>query len=62
LLERARHEGLLLTDGRAFFADPDEPGVPEAPEASRFIRLPFCALTEQQIDEGVQRLARAVQG
>src|SRR5436190_2153876 len=62
LLERAKREGLLLTDGRAFFADPDEPALQEAPEAARFIRLPFCALTEEQIDEGMHRLARAVQG
>ena len=61
LLERAKQAGLLLTDGRAFFADPDEPGVAEAPEAARFIRLPFCALTLEQIDEGMRRLARAVQ-
>jgi DNA-binding transcriptional MocR family regulator len=60
LLDRAKREGLLLTDGRAFFADPDQPGVREAPEASRFIRLPFCALTPDQIDEGMRRLARAV--
>jgi DNA-binding transcriptional MocR family regulator len=56
LLERAKQAGLLLTDGRAFFADPDEPGVAAAPEAERFIRLPFCALTEEQIDEGMRRL------
>ena len=43
-----------------FFADPDEPGRAEAPDAARFIRLPFCALTEEQIDEGMRRLARAV--
>jgi DNA-binding transcriptional MocR family regulator len=62
LLERAKQEGLLLTDGRAFFADPDQPGVEQTPEAERFIRLPFCALTPEQIDEGMRRLARAVTG
>jgi len=62
LLERAKQGGLALTDGRAFFAEPDDPAVPQAPEAERFIRLPFCALTEQQIDEGMRRLARAVAG
>jgi len=61
LLERAKQAGLLLTDGRAFFADSDQPDVQEVPEASRFIRLPFCALTPEQIDEGMRRLAKAVQ-
>lgn len=58
LLDRARAQGLLLSDGRAFFADPDVEG--EAPPAGRFVRLPFCAITEQQIEEGVRRLAQVV--
>ena len=58
LLERARLKNLLLTDGRAFFADPDDPTSP--PPADRFIRLPFCAITEQQIKEGIKRLAAVV--
>ena len=55
LLERAAAAGLLLTDGRAFFAPADAPDGAGAGE--RFVRLPFCALTPQQIDEGVRRLA-----
>jgi len=35
-------------------ADPDDGG------GERFLRLPFCALTPAQIDEGVRRLAVAV--
>jgi 2-aminoadipate transaminase len=49
---------LLLTDGHAFFADPDVPS--ETPPADRFIRLPFCAVTESQIEEGIRRLAKTV--
>ena len=42
---------LNLADGLAFF--PNGGG-------ERFLRLPFCALTPAQIDEGVRRLAVAV--
>lgn len=43
--------GLHLSDGLAFF--PDGGG-------ERFLRLPFCALTPEEIDAGVSRLAQAV--
>jgi 2-aminoadipate transaminase len=43
--------GLNLTDGAAFF--PDGGG-------ERFLRLPFCALTPAEIDEGIRRLSEAV--
>jgi len=43
--------GLNLTDGQAFF--PEGGG-------ERFVRLPFCALTPAEIDEGVRRLAESV--
>jgi DNA-binding transcriptional MocR family regulator len=42
---------LNLADGLAFF--PQGGG-------ERFLRLPFCALTPAQIDEGIRRLAEAV--
>lgn len=42
---------LNLADGLAFF--PQGGG-------ERFLRLPFCALTPTQIDEGIKRLAEAV--
>jgi len=51
---RASEVGLVLTPGAAFFADPDE-GL--AAEGDRFVRLPFCAVTPDQIEEGVRRLA-----
>jgi 2-aminoadipate transaminase len=54
LVERAKQIGLVLTAGQPFFADPDQG---EAPDGERFVRLPFCAVTPAQIDEGVRRLA-----
>jgi 2-aminoadipate transaminase len=47
----AAARNLNLADGQAFF--PQGGG-------ERFLRLPFCALTPSQIDEGVARLAEAV--
>lgn len=47
----AAQRNLNLADGLAFF--PDGGG-------ERFLRLPFCALTAGQIDEGVRRLSEAV--
>jgi DNA-binding transcriptional MocR family regulator len=48
--EAARHN-LMLTDGRSFF--PSGGG-------DHFLRLPFCALTPAEIDEGLRRLAASV--
>lgn len=47
----AAKRNLNLADGLAFF--PDGGG-------QRFVRLPFCALTPAQIDEGIRRLAESV--
>ena len=57
LVGRAKDADLVLTPGSAFFADPvgDEPL-----SGDRFVRLPFCAVTPEQIDEGVKRLASLV--
>nr|PZN61277.1 MAG: PLP-dependent aminotransferase family protein [Pseudomonadota bacterium] len=49
--EAATKYNLNLADGLAFF--PSGGG-------ERFLRLPFCALTPEQIDEGIRRLALAV--
>jgi 2-aminoadipate transaminase len=57
LVGRAKDIGLVLTPGAAFFADPDDG---EAVPGDRFVRLPFCAVTPEQIDEGVRRLASLV--
>ena len=57
LTGRAKDVGLVLTPGASFFADPDDG---EAVPGDRFVRLPFCAVTSEQIDEGVRRLASLV--
>jgi len=49
--EAAAKRSLNLADGLAFF--PNGGG-------ERFLRLPFCALTPDQIDEGIRRLADSV--
>jgi 2-aminoadipate transaminase len=49
--EKARAHDLNLADGMAFF--PDGGG-------ERFLRLPFCALTPDEIDDGIRRLAASV--
>ena len=49
----AGRRGLNLSDGLAFF--PNGGG-------ERFLRLPFCALTPAEIEEGVRRLAESVEG
>lgn len=59
LLTRAKEVGLALTDGRDFFADPlDESEQQNLGE--RFIRLPFCALTPAELQEGIKRLATII--
>lgn len=55
VLERAKAAGLTLTNGQDFFADTLKGG--EDTMGKRFVRLPFCALTPEQIEEGVRRLA-----
>lgn len=49
--EAAAKRQLNLADGQAFF--PEGGG-------ERFLRLPYCALTPEEIDDGVRRLADAV--
>ncbi|MBA3531726.1 MAG: PLP-dependent aminotransferase family protein [Ardenticatenales bacterium] len=49
----AATRGLVLSDGRGFFPNPAD--------GNRFLRLPFCALTESEINEGVRRLAATVE-
>lgn len=54
LVARAKERNLLLTAGQSFFADTDDG---ESINGERFVRLPFCAVTPEQINEGMQRLA-----
>jgi DNA-binding transcriptional MocR family regulator len=49
--EQAATRGLNLADGLAFF--PEGGG-------ERFLRLPFCALSPAEIDEGIRRLSASV--
>lgn len=51
LISRGLEEGLQLTNGRDFFADG---------RGDTFVRLPFCALSTEEIHEGVRALARVV--
>lgn len=44
-------EGLTLADGEAFYPDGD---------GSRFIRIPFCGVSESDIHTAIARLAKAV--
>jgi len=52
MCQLAPQEGLELTRGEGFYADGD---------GSRFLRLPFCALREDEIKEAVSRLARVLE-
>ncbi|GHO43114.1 PLP-dependent aminotransferase family protein [Ktedonospora formicarum] len=61
LLSRAKEEGLMLTDGSAFFADFLSEQEAQAGANERFVRLPFCALTPDEITSGIQRLASLIQ-
>ena len=51
VLEQAKAHNLNLASGQAFF--PNGGG-------ERFLRLPYCALTPEEIDDGVHRLATVV--
>jgi len=51
LKAKAHEERVTLSDGRGFF--PDEDG-------SAFLRLPFCALSAPNIQEGISRLGSIV--
>ena len=48
----AAERGLNLSDGTGFFPNPSE--------GERFLRLPFCALTPDELRDGVRRLAEVV--
>jgi 2-aminoadipate transaminase len=54
LREHGKEKGLKLSDGRGFFPNPVD--------GNRFLRIPFCGLTESEIAEGVSRLGGLVRG
>jgi len=49
LLGRAPEIGLKLTDGRGFFLNPAD--------GERFLRIPFCTVTPEEIEEAMRRLS-----
>ncbi len=53
LLAKGKEVGLILSDGRGFYAN----GA-----GDRFVRLPFCALSPDEIRSGIQSLAEIVRG
>ncbi|MEI8131573.1 MAG: PLP-dependent aminotransferase family protein [Leptolinea sp.] len=48
LIPAALEAGLNLTDGRGFFLNPAD--------GDRFLRLPFCSLTPEEIETAIQKL------
>jgi 2-aminoadipate transaminase len=52
LQENAENFGIVLSNGNGFFTDG---------RGDNFVRLPFCGITPQEIEEGVRRLARAIE-
>jgi 2-aminoadipate transaminase len=51
LILRSQQAGVFLSDGRGFFCEPTQ---------KCFIRLPFCALSSEEIRMGVHRLGNVV--
>lgn len=52
LRTKAREQGLKLSDGRGFF--------PVGQDGNAFLRLPFCALSTPEIQQGIDRLSAIV--
>lgn len=53
LIGRADRVGVKLADGRGFFPDPAQ--------GRRFLRIPFCSVTPEELEEGMARLAGVMQ-
>ena len=51
LQNNAEKFGIVLSDGSGFFTDG---------QGDNFVRLPFCGIPEEEIEAGVQRLAKAI--
>jgi 2-aminoadipate transaminase len=49
LMKRAGEVNLKITDGRGFFLNPAD--------GERFLRVPFCTLSPQEIDEAMRRVS-----
>lgn len=50
LQTRAGEAGLRLSDGRGFFPNPED--------GTQFLRIPFCSLTPEEIEEAISRLGQ----
>lgn len=53
LRAKAQEGGVKLSDGKGFFPEESE---------SAFLRLPFCALSTEEIREGIHCLGSIVNG
>jgi DNA-binding transcriptional MocR family regulator len=51
LQENAENFGIVLSDGSGFFVDG---------KGDNFVRLPFCGFLLEEIEEGIKRLASAI--
>jgi 2-aminoadipate transaminase len=49
LMPKAAHAGVKLSDGRGFYPNPAD--------GNRFLRIPFCSVTPEEIFSGIARLA-----
>jgi 2-aminoadipate transaminase len=49
-MQTCKSAGIALSDSKGFFMDGGD----------RFLRLPFCALTPEEIQTGIQRLAEII--
>jgi DNA-binding transcriptional MocR family regulator len=52
LQENANNFGIVLSNGNGFFTDG---------KGDNFVRLPFCGISPEDIEEGIQRLAKAIE-
>jgi DNA-binding transcriptional MocR family regulator len=51
LQNNAEKFGIVLSDGCGFFTDG---------KGDNFVRLPFCGLSEAEIEIGIKRLSKAI--
>lgn len=52
LLPAAAETGIKLTDGRGFYLNPKD--------GDRFLRIPFCSLTPEEIKSAVRNLSKII--
>ncbi len=52
-MDKTKNAGLVMTDGRGFFANG---------EGEDFVRLPFCGLSPEEIEAGIDALANVITG